>query len=110
MKEFADIFVLSLAEVIPVEITKHRLEVKPGTTLPKKVHQRLLNNAQKAWWMRRLDEMERAGICARVPADSMKCASSTNLPPKDAGDRGITRDEIIAQTNRLCEAAGYPPY
>ena len=39
LREYLDIFALSLSEVFPVDFTQHKLNIDPGITLPKKVHQ-----------------------------------------------------------------------
>ncbi|KAG8975216.1 hypothetical protein FRB94_003750 [Tulasnella sp. JGI-2019a] len=101
---------LSLREVLLVEGTEHKLNVDVKITLLTKVHQRLLTETQKEWYMDVLDEMEVSGVCARVPADYVKCVSSTNLQPKDAGEPGMSRDEIVMRINELCREAGLPPY
>ncbi|KAG9023472.1 hypothetical protein FS837_005786, partial [Tulasnella sp. UAMH 9824] len=95
VRAYADIFALSLSEVLPVDFMKHKLNVDPGVNLPVRVHQKPLTDAQKEWWLEILDEMEASGICARVLADYVRCVSSTNLPPKDAGGEGMSRDKII---------------
>ncbi|KIJ29608.1 hypothetical protein M422DRAFT_188199, partial [Sphaerobolus stellatus SS14] len=75
IREFADTFTLSLAEVIPVDFMTHKLKVKPGATLPTKINQRPVTEAQKDWYNKILDDMEAAEIIQRVPADFIKCLS-----------------------------------
>ncbi|KIJ27674.1 hypothetical protein M422DRAFT_190753, partial [Sphaerobolus stellatus SS14] len=62
VREFADTFALSLAEVIPVVFMKHKLHVDPSVTLPTKVSQHPITEAQKEWCNRILDDMEAAEI------------------------------------------------
>ncbi|KIJ43137.1 hypothetical protein M422DRAFT_170291 [Sphaerobolus stellatus SS14] len=62
VREFADTFALSLAEVVPVDFMKHKLNVQPGVTLPKKVNQRPVTEAQREWYSNILDDMEATEI------------------------------------------------
>ncbi|KIJ48200.1 hypothetical protein M422DRAFT_162835, partial [Sphaerobolus stellatus SS14] len=62
MSEIADTFALPLAEVIPVNFMQHKLHVKPGVSLPMKVHQCPITGAQKDWYNKILDDMEAAEI------------------------------------------------
>lgn len=110
VREFADIFALSLSEVKPVDFIEHKLTIKEGATLPTRVHQRPLTEAQKGWYLGVLDEMEVAGICCRIPAEDVRCVSATTLAPKDSGGGGMTREEIIARANELCQEAGLPDF
>ncbi|KAG8926440.1 hypothetical protein FRC01_008858 [Tulasnella sp. 417] len=110
VREFADVFTLSLREVKPVDFIEHKLTIKEGATLPTRVHQRPLTEVQKAWYLGVLDEMEAAGICCRIPAEEVKCVSATTLAPKDSGGGGMTREEIIARANELCQGSGLPDF
>ncbi|KAF8508659.1 hypothetical protein JB92DRAFT_2624947, partial [Gautieria morchelliformis] len=84
IKEYADIFALSLSEVFPVGWTKHKLNINPeyANKLPMKTHQRPITEAQKTWYANILSDMEKGGIIQKVPAEFIKCLSSTTLAPK----------------------------
>ncbi|KIJ43021.1 hypothetical protein M422DRAFT_93378, partial [Sphaerobolus stellatus SS14] len=73
--EFADMFALSLVEVIPVDFMRHKLHVDPKVTLPTKVNQWPVTGAQCEWYNKILDDMESAEIIQRVPAEFIKCLS-----------------------------------
>ncbi|KIJ45535.1 hypothetical protein M422DRAFT_134926, partial [Sphaerobolus stellatus SS14] len=70
--EYADAFALTLSEVLPVDFVTHKLHVNPLTPLPTKVYQKLLTAEQKSWFYGKVDEMEAAGIIARVRADEVR--------------------------------------
>ncbi|KDQ18421.1 hypothetical protein BOTBODRAFT_95376, partial [Botryobasidium botryosum FD-172 SS1] len=73
--EFADVFALSLKEVLPIDFIEHKLNVDELVKLPKRVHQRPLTEAQREWYMEVIDDMEAAGIISRIPPEEVKCAS-----------------------------------
>ncbi|KIO23640.1 hypothetical protein M407DRAFT_57279, partial [Tulasnella calospora MUT 4182] len=73
--EFADIFALSLSEVRLVDFIEHKLTIKEGATLPTRVNQKPLTEAQRTWYMGILDDMEAAGICKRIAAKEVRCVS-----------------------------------
>ncbi|KAG9045944.1 hypothetical protein FS837_005380 [Tulasnella sp. UAMH 9824] len=108
--EFADIFAPSLSEVRPVVFIEHKLTIKEGATLPTRVSQKPLTEAQKTWYMGILDDMGAAGICKRIAAEEVRCVSGTTLAPKEEGGGGMTREDIIAKVNEVCRAAGLPAY
>lgn len=108
--EFADIFALSLSEVWPVDWHKHHLNVDPSIGLPRKIGQRPLQENQKEWFFKQIDEMEAAHIVQRVPGEFIKCLNSTNLQPKEAGKIGATRAEILRKVNAECQRNGLPPF
>ncbi|KAF8461478.1 hypothetical protein JB92DRAFT_2777769, partial [Gautieria morchelliformis] len=67
VKEFTDIFTLSLSEVFPVDYTTHKLKGNPDCTLPTKVHQKPITTAQKEWYEGIVVDMEKADIIQKVP-------------------------------------------
>ncbi|KDQ19205.1 hypothetical protein BOTBODRAFT_90374, partial [Botryobasidium botryosum FD-172 SS1] len=73
--EFADVFALSLKEVLPVDFIEHKLNVDKSVKLPKRVHQRPLTDAQHKWYTEVIDDMEVAGIISRIPPEEVKCTS-----------------------------------
>jgi hypothetical protein len=111
IKEFADIFALSLSEVFPVNFTTHKLHVDPTAMLPKKIHQKQhVTAAQKEWYDNILTDMERADVIQKVPAEFIKCLSSTNLAPKEAGKTGMTRETVLQKCNEQCRKYGLGPF
>ncbi|KAF8503835.1 hypothetical protein JB92DRAFT_2833395 [Gautieria morchelliformis] len=53
--------------------------------------------------------MEHADIIQRVPAEFIKCLSSTNLAPKVAGKTGMTREVVLTKCNNQCREYGLGP-
>ncbi|KAJ7114207.1 hypothetical protein C8R43DRAFT_903082 [Mycena crocata] len=68
IKEYADIFALSMSEVFFVDWWKHHLNIDPDTKLPKRMSQRPLTEKQKDWFYEILDEMEESHVIQRVSA------------------------------------------
>jgi hypothetical protein len=62
IREYADIFALSMSEVFSVDWWKHHLNVDPEAKFPKCMSQRPLTEKQKDWFYEILDEMEEAHI------------------------------------------------
>lgn len=110
LKEFADIFALSLSEVLTVNFAKHKLNIDPDIILPKKIHQRPVTGPQKEWYNKIITDMEEASIIQRVPAEFIKCLSSTNLAPKEAGKTGMTKAAVLRLCNEECIKYGLGPY
>ena len=93
--EFTDIFALSMSEVLVVDWHQHHLDVDPDTKLPKRMSQRPITENQKEWYYKMLDEIEASSVIQKVPGEFIKCLSSTNLAPKEAGKTGTTRIEVL---------------
>jgi transposase InsO family protein len=110
VREYADIFALSLSEVLYVDWYKHKLHIEPNQTFPTRINQRPITEGQKEWFNNILDDMEKSFIIQKVPGDFIKNLSSTNLAPKEAGKTGITRTEILRQVNQECKKNGLPPF
>ena len=110
VREFADVFALSMSEVIFVDWHHHHLNVDPNVTLPKQMSQRPITENQKEWYYGIIDEMESAHVIQKVPGDFIKCLNSTNLAPKEAGKMGATRVEILRKVNAECIKNGLPPF
>ena len=47
IREYPDIFALSLSEVFPVDFMQHKLNIDPDTALPKKAYQRPMTEPQR---------------------------------------------------------------
>jgi transposase InsO family protein len=110
IQEYADVFALSLSEVLYVDWYKHKLNVEPNQTFPTRVSQRPMTEGQKEWFNNILDDMEKSFVIQKVPGDFIKNLSSTNLAPKEAGKTGITRTEVMRQVNLECRKNGLPPF
>ncbi|GLB40100.1 hypothetical protein LshimejAT787_0706100 [Lyophyllum shimeji] len=110
VREYADVFALSLSEVFYVDWYRHKLNVDPDLKFPTRINQRLVTEAQKAWFNDILDDMEKAHIIQKVPGTFIKALSSTNLAPKEAGKTGLTRVEILRSVNAECIRNGLPPF
>ena len=110
VREFADVFALSMSEVIFVDWHHHHLNVDPDMKLPKRMSQRLITENQKEWYYRIIDEMESVHVIQKVPGEFIKCLNSTNLAPKEAGKMGATRVEILHKVNAECIKNGLPPF
>ena len=106
--EFADVFALSMSEVLVVDWHQHHLEVDPDTKLPKHMSQRPITENQKEWYYKMLNEMEASSVIQKVPGEFIKCLSSTNLAPKEAGKTGATRIEVLRKVNAECIKNGLP--
>jgi transposase InsO family protein len=110
VREYADVFALSLSEVLYVDWYKHKLNIDPSQTFPTRINQRPITEGQKEWFNNILDDMEKSYVIQKVPGDFIKSLSSTNLAPKEAGKTGITRTEVLRQVNRECAKNGLPPF
>jgi hypothetical protein len=110
IREYADVFALSLSEVLYVDWYKHKLNIEPNQNFPTRINQRPITEGQKEWFSKILDDMEKSYIIQKVPGDFIKNLSSTNLAPKEAGKTGITRTEVLRQVNRECRKNGLPPF
>lgn len=110
VSEYADIFALSLSEVLYVDWYTHKLNFDPETKFTTKINQRPVTEAQKGWFNEILDDMEKAHVIQRVPGEFIKNLSSTNLAPKDAGKTGLTRTEVLREVNAECIRNGLPPF
>jgi transposase InsO family protein len=108
--KYADIFALSLSEVLYVDWYTHKLNVDPEQVFPTRISQRPVTEGQKLWFHNIIDDMEKSHVIQRVPGEFIKNLSSTNLAPKEAGKTGITRTEILRQVNHECKKNGLPPF
>src|SRR6266481_1879136 len=111
IREYPDIFALSLSEVFPVDFASHKLKIHADVVLPKKSYQRLMMEPQRKFFNDIIDDMETAGIIQAVPVDAIKCLNSTHLAPKDDGKNlGMTRAALLRRCNQQCQANGLPDF
>ncbi|KAJ7216071.1 hypothetical protein GGX14DRAFT_308756, partial [Mycena pura] len=66
IREYADVFALSMSEVFYVDWWKHHLNIDPEIKLPTRMSQRPLTEKQKEWFYDILDEMEESHVIQRV--------------------------------------------
>ena len=111
VEEYPDIFTLSLSEVFPIDFMRHKLKINPDAVLLKKVHQRPITELQQEFFLKILDDMEKAGIIHTVPADFIKCLNTTHLAPKEA-DKGcsLSCDALLHICNEQCQQYGLPDH
>ena len=111
IREYADVFTLSLSKVQFVDWYTHKLHIEPGEMkFPTRVNQHPVTEVQKKWFNKILDGMEAAHVIQRVPGDFVKNLSSTNLAPKEAGKTGLTRTKVPRQVNAECICNNLPPF
>lgn len=109
IKDHADCFALSVGEVFPVPGAVHHLNVPPGTTFSKKVHQRPWTPPQCQYMHTKIDEMLAADIIEQCEPSAVKCVSPTTLAQKAHDNTGLTLEELQHLVNDQCIAAGLEP-
>jgi hypothetical protein len=103
IREFPNIFTLSVSEVKHIPGATHRLEIPEGTTFNTKIKQRTMSPPQTAYFSNVLDIMLKAGICASIAAKDVKCVSPITLAAKAHTSGGMTIDELQQRFNEECE-------
>ena len=109
LREFADVFALSVKEVKPLPSIKYRLNIPEGATFSVKANQRPLNQAQKAFYFPKLEEFVSAGVLRPIHASQVKAVHPTVLAQKAHESPGLTMDEIRQEVNEQCILLGEPP-
>ncbi|QRV83928.1 Retrovirus-related Pol polyprotein from transposon [Ceratobasidium sp. AG-Ba] len=108
VREYADIFALSLLEVLPVDFTEMRLEIPEGTSFLRRAGQKRLTKPQRQWLYKTLDDMENAKIIAKVTQDQVAAVSPTNIVPKPGGAELPSLASLRRMANEQCELYGLP--
>lgn len=108
VKEFADVFALSIREVKPVNFIKFRLQIPQDAVFSKKVQQRPLTKPQREYLFPVLDDMRRAGITRFISSDEVKAVASTVLVQKTHSGTSLTLDDIRQIINQQCASLGEP--
>ncbi|QRW06987.1 Retrovirus-related Pol polyprotein from transposon opus [Ceratobasidium sp. AG-Ba] len=108
VREFADVFALSLSEVIPVDFIQHRLDIPEGVSFPRQAGQKRLTEPQRKWLYKVLDDMEAAKIVAKVPQDEVAAVSPTNVVPKPGGAELPSLDALRRMANEQCRLHNLP--
>ncbi|KZV85797.1 hypothetical protein EXIGLDRAFT_579319, partial [Exidia glandulosa HHB12029] len=75
VRDFADVFTLSLKEVRLVDFVEHKLGLPAGTEGPRTANQKPLTEPQREWLYKALDEMESCDVVRRIPASAAKWVS-----------------------------------
>jgi hypothetical protein len=109
IREFPDIFALSVSEVKHIPGATHRLEIPEGATFNTKIKQRPMSPLQTAYFSNALDIMLEAGICEPIAAKDVKCVSPITLATKAHTSDGMTIDELRQHLNEECRHAGITP-
>lgn len=94
IREFPDIFALSVSEVKHIPGATHHLEIPEGTTFNTKIKQRTMSPPQTAYFSNALDIMLEAGVCAPIAAKDVKCVSPITLAAKAHMSGKMTIDEL----------------
>jgi transposase InsO family protein len=109
LREFADVFALSVKEVKPLPSIKYRLNIPEDATFSVKANQRPLNQAQKVFYFPKLEEFVNAGVLRPIHASQVKAVHPTVLAQKAHETPGLTMDEIRQEVNEQCILLGEPP-
>ncbi|KAF8432103.1 hypothetical protein L210DRAFT_3414528, partial [Boletus edulis BED1] len=94
LREFADVFALSVKEVKPASPMKYRLRIPEGTMFSVKANQRPLNQVQKEFYFPKLAEFVDAGVLQPIHASEVKAVHPTVLAQKVHNTPGLTMDQI----------------
>ncbi|QRV76999.1 Retrovirus-related Pol polyprotein from transposon [Ceratobasidium sp. AG-Ba] len=108
VREFADVFALSLSEVTPVDFIQHCLDIPAGTAFPRQAGQKRLTEPQCKWVYRVLDNMEQAKIVTKVSQDQVAAVSPTNAVPKPGGAELLSLDLLRRMANEQCRLHNIP--
>ena len=108
LREFADVFALSVKEVKSLPSIKYCLNILEGATFSVKANQRPLNQAQKAFYFPKLKEFVSTGILRPIQASQDKAVHHTVLVQKAHKSPGLTMDEIHKEVNKQCILLGEP--
>ncbi|QRV80063.1 Retrovirus-related Pol polyprotein from transposon [Ceratobasidium sp. AG-Ba] len=108
VREYADVFALSLSEVLPVDFSEMRLDIPEGTSFPRRAGQKRLTEPQRQWLYKTLDDMENAKIIAKVTQDQVAAVSPTNIVPKPGGAELPSLASLRKMANEQCKLYGLP--
>ncbi|KAJ7029687.1 hypothetical protein C8F04DRAFT_1236964 [Mycena alexandri] len=109
LREFADIFALSVGEVnvVPGAVYAPKIPADAHFNMGV-VHQRPWTLPQGIDANTQVDVLEKAGILRRIDPRNVKCVSPISLAEKEHG-HGMTLNELVYELERQCLAAGLPP-
>ena len=103
VKEFANVFALSVHKVKHIPGAKLHLDVPEDAPLHTKIGQKPMTPPQAAYFSRALDIMIEAGVCAPIAAKDVKCVSPITLTEKTHTEKGMTMDELRQKVNTECK-------
>ncbi|KAG9125582.1 hypothetical protein FRC07_007015 [Ceratobasidium sp. 392] len=108
VSEFADVFALTLSEVLPVDITQMKLDIPEDAAFPKRVGQRKFSEPQKLALYDMLDDLEAAKVIERVTQDQVAAVSPINMVPKPGGAERTDIETLQRMANSECRKYGFP--
>ena len=106
IKDFADIYTLSVSKVRHIPGAYHKLHIPEGATFNTKIRQQHLSPPKAAYFSKALDVMLEVGICEPIEAKDVKCMSPITLAAKAHTTGGLTIDELCQRLNQECEQVG----
>ncbi|KAJ7449773.1 hypothetical protein B0H11DRAFT_2247135 [Mycena galericulata] len=110
IREYADVYALSISEVKQIPGAVHRLNVPEDAKLNTKIQQRRLTPPQTAYFSKALDAMIEAGVVAPIAAADVKCVSPITLAAKAHQSGGLTIEELHSKINEECARAHEPTF
>lgn len=108
LKEFADVFALSVNEVHLVDGATHKLNIDPNIKFKLKVHQKHLSPPQTQYLHEKIDEMLAAEVIEPIHPRDVKFAAPTVLAQKAHSGDGLSHDELKYLVNKQCVDNGHP--
>ncbi|KAJ6598727.1 hypothetical protein B0H10DRAFT_2323768, partial [Mycena sp. CBHHK59/15] len=82
IREYADVYALSISEVKAIPGAVHRLHVPEDAKFSTKIQQRRLTPPQTAYFSKAIDAMIEAGVISPIAAADVKCVSPITLAAK----------------------------
>ena len=107
IKEWADVFALSVSEVKQVDNAVHHLDIPPETKFSTKIGQKPLTPPQRKYLYESIDTMLKADIIEQCLPDQVKCVSPTTLAQKVHSSPGLHLEELQHRVNDACITHGY---
>lgn len=108
IREYADVYALSISEVKHIHGAVHRLRILDSAKFNTKIQQRRLTPPQTSYFAKAIDTMMEAGIIAPIAAADVKCVSPITLAAKAHGTGGMTIEEMHSKINEECARADLP--
>ena len=84
VREYADVFALSLSEVLYVDWYKYKINIDPEQVFPTKINQQLITEGQKEWFHNIHDNMEKSYVISvmnHIPPHPFAIKFHPNLIP-----------------------------
>ncbi|KAJ7701788.1 hypothetical protein B0H17DRAFT_1195009 [Mycena rosella] len=107
IKEFADVFALSVGEVCIAEGAVYAPKIPVDMQFPLRVNQRPFTKPQAVYVNKQVDELVAAGILRPIHPQDVKCLNPIHLVEKDQSS-GMTYNELLHEVNDQCVRAGLP--